>query len=819
TPIEEQADEVMSRLMGRAREVVRVGLRSNPSIDLCKGPSSIFDLLKQHFNDTAYSSMPLADFYGTLPHAGKDPFDYWLRLNRAMDMAEDCLKRENKKTDHLSRELTVMFIIHCADPELSLIFKCRPVEQWTAADVHAHLEEYGREKRCREDCSSIAKPLFNLTTGRKAPRGKWKRRTCQRELCASDWTKECSQAFHKLKQASLYQVLLAHPNFNEPFLLSVDASSNGLGAVLSQIPAGGKMARPVAFASNVLHHLTRVPYSELLAEAADVHTDHVQDVFRWSTHPFDSIPDTEGVAVACHTAKASLLGTMSTQEVEAVLHSCRHSDTNIGPHALLLPHLPQAIKPSDVNVMSHDDLMKRQQKDSVLSRVICFVERVRRPNRREQTNEPATVLKLLKHWGKLLMKNAKVLLAWSGEGCEGLCEVLSSMRDQQDGRAPLENIITTEPLKLICIDIWSPEDSANRSLDVLVVTDHFTRMASAFSCLNQSAKAVAHQLWHNYFCVYGFPSRIHSDRGANFESPLIAELLQVAGVKIKNISLSSDRTLGNMIFDDLGGFRGCLDMKEAMHVAQVSALKQLKRHADLYSRKGARGKQKLADLWEDTTHAVVGLNKDSHTYRIQHSRTGVVKTVHCNLIMPVNFLPLTDDGLEGDATENYLSDSESVDSVVADVSEDAANYRTQEWVSQLPSDGMNDPDTDDVEEPTDVLESIQDVDTAQSNELEHDVINISETTQLGPEGLDDVAGMDKSVPESTTEQVEISLPAPSSAAMPNGSHLAEANSVSNISVCNFPAESSLSRVTSRAGRLFKPVTRFTEIMNQQKVLG
>lgn len=148
TPVEEQADEVMSRLMGRAREVVRVGLRSNPSIELSKSPSPIFDLLKQHFSDTAFSSMPLADFYGTLPHAGEDPFDYWLRLNRAMDMAEDCLKRQNKKTDDLSHELTVMFIRHCPNPELSLIFKCRPLEEWTAADVHARLEEYRREKRC-----------------------------------------------------------------------------------------------------------------------------------------------------------------------------------------------------------------------------------------------------------------------------------------------------------------------------------------------------------------------------------------------------------------------------------------------------------------------------------------------------------------------------------------------------------------------------------------------------------------------------------------------------------------------------------------------
>jgi len=50
----------------------------------------------------------------------------------------------------------------------------------------------------------------------------------------------------------LDQVLLAHPNFNEPFLLSVDASSNGLGAVLSQVPSNGTMARPIAFASKSL---------------------------------------------------------------------------------------------------------------------------------------------------------------------------------------------------------------------------------------------------------------------------------------------------------------------------------------------------------------------------------------------------------------------------------------------------------------------------------------------------------------------------------------------------------------------------------------
>ncbi len=71
--------------------------------------------------------------------------------------------------------------------------------------------------------------------------------------------------------------------------------------------------------------------------------------------------------------------------------------------------------------------------------------------------------------------------------------------------------------------------------------------------------------------------------------------------------------------------------------------------------------------------------------------------------------------------ENHLSYSENVDSVVAEVSEDASNYRTRDWVYQLPSNGTNDADRDDVGEATTILEPIQAVDTTQSNELEHDL--------------------------------------------------------------------------------------------------
>jgi hypothetical protein len=85
-------------------------------------------------------------------------------------------------------------------------------------------------------------------------------------------------------------------------------------------------------------------------------------------------------------------------------------------------------------------------------------------------------------------------------------------------------------MELVCLDFWIAEDSKQCSVDVLVLTDHFTKLAHAFPCSNQTAKQVARKIWDDVFCVYGFAERIHTDQGANFKSELITELLKLSGV-------------------------------------------------------------------------------------------------------------------------------------------------------------------------------------------------------------------------------------------------------------------------------------------------
>ena len=86
--VSSQVEAVMGRLMGKARDVVRVGLRSDPSLQSSCTPEVMYGMLTQYFSNTS-SSMPLQDFYSTLPNQRENPVDYWLRLNKTADVAED----------------------------------------------------------------------------------------------------------------------------------------------------------------------------------------------------------------------------------------------------------------------------------------------------------------------------------------------------------------------------------------------------------------------------------------------------------------------------------------------------------------------------------------------------------------------------------------------------------------------------------------------------------------------------------------------------------------------------------------------------------
>ncbi|XP_052454489.1 uncharacterized protein LOC128014850 [Carassius gibelio] len=140
----EMVDEIMNRVMGRARDVMRVWLRNGsttPTVD------SVFSVLKQHFGDQSSSGIPLADFYSVRPYPRESAWDFWIRLNKAADVAEQSLRWEGRSLDNRSKEVAVMFIRNCPDKELAFVFKSKPVQSWNASEVQEQLDELLRERK------------------------------------------------------------------------------------------------------------------------------------------------------------------------------------------------------------------------------------------------------------------------------------------------------------------------------------------------------------------------------------------------------------------------------------------------------------------------------------------------------------------------------------------------------------------------------------------------------------------------------------------------------------------------------------------------
>ncbi|XP_029953390.1 uncharacterized protein LOC115392874 [Salarias fasciatus] len=77
-----------------------------------------------------------------LREKGENAFDYWLRLHRAVDLAAERLAEQGKTLDSPSTEVTRMFIRNCPSSELSLTFRSKTMDKWTAHEVQDILYEY-----------------------------------------------------------------------------------------------------------------------------------------------------------------------------------------------------------------------------------------------------------------------------------------------------------------------------------------------------------------------------------------------------------------------------------------------------------------------------------------------------------------------------------------------------------------------------------------------------------------------------------------------------------------------------------------------------
>ena len=123
---------------------------------------------------------------------------------------------------------------------LESIAQCPPPDTYTK--VKSFVGLVGHYRHFIKGFAKIAVPLYDLTSGNNK----------DKKSEHIDLSPEALEAFDHLQAACLQAPILAFPDFDKPFLLEMDTSGKGLGAVLSQKQADW-WYHPITYASCVMN--------------------------------------------------------------------------------------------------------------------------------------------------------------------------------------------------------------------------------------------------------------------------------------------------------------------------------------------------------------------------------------------------------------------------------------------------------------------------------------------------------------------------------------------------------------------------------------
>ena len=119
---------------------------------------------------------------------------------------------------------------------------------------------------------------------------------------------------------------------------------------------------------------------------------------------------------------------------------------------------------------------------------------------------------------------------------------------QPQEKSEMQPILVSYPLELVHLDFLTlgGKTDDSKSVNVLVITDHFTKYAQTYVTEKQTAVTVAKTLWENFLVHYGWPAKILTDHGESFENTLIRELCELAQVKKLHIALTIQKLMDSV---------------------------------------------------------------------------------------------------------------------------------------------------------------------------------------------------------------------------------------------------------------------------------
>ena len=127
----------------------------------------------------------------------------------------------------------------------------------------------------------------------------------------------------------------------------------------------------------------------------------------------------------------------------------------------------------------------------------------------------------------------------------GTCRRCQIAKSKQQ-RAPMQPYHANAPMELVHINYLTIEhNKTGKDVNILVITDHYSRFVQAVVTTSQTALTTATSAWNHFFSKYGFPEKIITDQRTNLESELFQSLCSVARITKLRTTSYHPQTNGN----------------------------------------------------------------------------------------------------------------------------------------------------------------------------------------------------------------------------------------------------------------------------------
>ena len=387
------------------------------------------------------------------------------------------------------------------------------------------------------------------------------------------WTEQRQQAFDILRKALISPPVLDYPTQNDQFVLTTDASDNGIGAILST-----KRGTVVEYASRVLNS----------AEKKYTTTEKECLAIVWAVRKFRHfllgapfILETDHKPLMwLESAKPSNARSQRlerwTLELRAFNFTVVHRPGTSNTHADTLSRLPVSLVAVET-ALSTSQISQAQRKDPILSAVIKTLEANKHSTRPTGQWTKFPLRRYQQIWSQLTlqetvlcrkvksptMSEEKLLIvvpyslckeflviAHDKAGHQGTDRTFSQLsqiaywvgmskdvtrycsyctrcqytKSPPNQPAPLQPVLASRPWELVAVDILKVPISPQGNQYILVAQDYFSKWPFAQGMPDQKADRIIRILRDQVFTLVGPPERLHSDQGRNFESQILGDL-------------------------------------------------------------------------------------------------------------------------------------------------------------------------------------------------------------------------------------------------------------------------------------------------------